>query len=314
MPYHTNEQLVTGLERSAERAGSRARLSQVGESVDGQPILAVTVAGPARLPDPSRAQVLLTANIHGNEVITSEVALGALDWLTADELRPEALALLDLADATIVPAVNPDGRRRPAQALHSGTPMLQVGRGNGRGVDLNRNFPYPADARDAWHPLSGTGVSWLPWYRGDAPLSEPESRALAKLAEQRRFRAALHLHSVGRLFLYPYCYTDRQPADLPAFLAMGDAFLAARTGPDYVVKQSRTWYAILGDLDDWMYDALGTLSATVEVSTPLAGVGSNPLRLLDSLMWMNPRDPTSSVHNNVPACLAALAEGVRQKS
>ncbi len=77
------------------------------------------------------------------------------------------------------------------------------------------------------------------------------------------------------------------------------------------IEQSRSWYAILGDLDDYLYDAFGTLSTTVELSVPLAGVWPNPLRLLCPFPFLNPRDPGPTIENNAEACLAALAEGAR---
>lgn len=313
MDYHDNEALEACVLAAAERAGARGRLEVAGETVEGRALRTVTVAAPGRAPDAARAQALVLGNIHGAEVIGSEVALAILDLLCAEAPVGHAAALLDLADVTTLCAINLDARARAlagARGLVGGAP-----RGNARGVDLNRNFPFPPDAKDPWHPLAGTHRRWLPWYRGPAALSEPESQALVALCDRLRPRAACNLHSVGRLFLYPYCYTDAAPPDLEAFLAMGEAFRAAQPdGVRYTVKQSRTWYGILGDLDDWLYDTHGSLSFTVELSVPLAGVGWNPLRLLNQFAWMNPRSPAGPIANAAEACLAALAEGCRRRS
>lgn len=311
MPYHTNEDLLAATRALAERAGPRARLESIGQTVGCRTIEAVRVALPGREPDVARPQALLTANIHGNEVISSEMALRVLELLTADEPGPAATELLQAGDCTVVPAINLDSRAPAAQALRGG--KGSASRRNAAGVDLNRNFPRPADARESWHPLAGTERKWLPWYRGPAALSEPEARAIAQLAEQLKPRGAINAHSVGRLFLYPYCYKADEPADLDAFLAMGAAFVGAQPHHAYEVKQSRAWYTVLGDLDDWLYDRFGTLSVTIELSVPLAGVGWNPWRLVaHPISWMNPRDPAQEVENTAEACLRALTVALGQ--
>jgi protein MpaA len=71
----------------------------------------------------------------------------------------------------VVPVVNPDGLERRSKD-------------NARGVDLNRNFP----ARN-WSPEHPAG-----YFPGAAPLSEPETAALAQLIEERRPKAIIAVH------------------------------------------------------------------------------------------------------------------------
>jgi predicted deacylase len=311
--YHTNDELSDCVVEWSARAGSRSREAVIGETAEGRAIRSATVAAPGHVPDESRPQVLATGNIHGAEVIGSEVALAILDALTAPKPGPRATTLLELADVTVVPAVNLDARARSLEAC-AGWGAGRAPRRNARGVDLNRNFPYPDGANDPWHPLAGTQVRWLPWYRGPEPLSEPETRALVELCDRLRPCASVSLHSVGRLFLYPYCYSAEEPADVGAFRAMGAAFREAQPGVKYTVKQSHSWYTILGDMDDWLYDTYGTLAFTVELSMPLAGVGWNPLRVLNQFAWANPRSPRGPIADASEACLAALAEGCRRRA
>jgi predicted deacylase len=311
MPYHDNEELTARVEALAHRAAIGAEVREIGRTVEGRAIPAVTLAAAPRDGEPPRPQVLLTANIHGPEVISSEVALGILELLCAPAPTPAAASLLELADVTVVPAVNLDSRGRAVKGFLEGRLRASAPRGNSHGVDLNRNFPFPAGAKDVWYPLSGTKITWLPWYRGKEPLSEPETRALADLAEATQPAAAINLHSVGRFFLYPYCYSYDEPVDVAFFRAMGEAFVASQPLRPYRVRQSRSWYAILGDMDDWLYDTFGTLSVTIELSKPLLGVGLNPLKLLNPFYWMNPKDPRETIANTAESCLVALAEGVR---
>ncbi len=312
--YHSNTQLLEEIERCADRAGERALLEAAGRTVQGRDIPVLRVAAAGRTPSWERPQAMVAANIHGTEVISSEVALRLAQLLTAAELGEGIGELLELADVAVLPAINLDARKKSAGALSEGRVLARAPRGNAHGVDMNRNFPFPRQVQDVWHPLAGTKHRWLPWYRGSEPGSEAEVRTLCALAERMKPLAAVNLHSVGRLFLYPWCCQPEAPADLEAFEAMGRAFVAAQPGRKYAVKQSRTWYTILGDMDDWLYDRFGTLSVTVELSAPLAGALGRPARFFSTLGWMNPTTPGPTVRNTAWACLAALLEGARCRS
>ena len=96
--------------------------------------------------DPRGRKILVVGCIHGNEQAGIPVA-EALE-------RVKAPAGVDL---WLVPVANPDG-------------VAADTRQNGAGVDLNRNFPF------GWRDLEGIYDS------GAHALSEPESRALARLA------------------------------------------------------------------------------------------------------------------------------------
>ncbi len=106
-------------------------------------------------------RALVLAAIHGNEMEATVVLSAALRALPSDDLR-----------WAVVLCANPDGAAR-------GT------RGNARGVDLNRNFP----TRN-WTPAPPTELS-----AGDAPASEPETRALVALVERLRPDLVVSIHA-----------------------------------------------------------------------------------------------------------------------
>ena len=307
MGYTANVDVEAFVDSLVERAGDRAAVHVVGESVEGRQIRATTVAPPGATPDPTRPQALVTANIHGVEVIAGEVALGVLTLLCTPGPRAHAAALLERADVTVVPMANPDSRESSVRAMRDGGRLPRGRRTNAHGVDLNRNFPFPPDARDVWYPLSGTRRRGLPWYRGEKPLSEPEAAPVDGLAGRLRPFATVNLHSTGRLFLYPYAYTARPPAHLDDFLAMGEALRAAQPMWKYRVKQSRSWYAILGCLNDYLYDEYGSLAVTLEVSATAESVRKHLGRATAPFWWANPPYPEPYVANDAPGVLAALA-------
>jgi murein peptide amidase A len=118
----------------------------VGESVAGEKIRAVRMGDPE-----SERKALVVGSIHGDERAGHAV-------VAALRRRAERIGDVDL---WVVRTVNPDGARRDT-------------RGNARGVDLNRNFPF------RWRPSSPS----IAEYSGPKPLSEPESRAVARLVDR----------------------------------------------------------------------------------------------------------------------------------
>jgi protein MpaA len=115
----------------------------VGHSMEGRALMAGWF-GPAAGPF-----VLVVGGVHGNEESSVAAAIAFGRWLALHP--PERRVLL-------LPALNPDG--------------VVAGRKNSaRDIDLNRNFP-----------AENFRTEHAPGYApGPAPLSEPETRALAAL-------------------------------------------------------------------------------------------------------------------------------------
>ncbi len=128
----------------------------LGHSALGRSIFALELGDPT-----SATKVLVVGCIHGNECAGIAVARNLITGSP-----PRAI------DLWVIPDLNPDG-------FASGT------RQNGRGVDLNRNFPY------RWRPLGHPGSLH---YSGTRPLSEPESRIASRLISRLRPRVSVWFH------------------------------------------------------------------------------------------------------------------------
>jgi murein peptide amidase A len=124
----------------------------LGRSLLGRPIDAYEVGNRS-----SPRKVLVVGCIHGNE--PAGIAVAHL----LEESSPRQ------SDLWILPVLNPDG-------------FAADRRGNARGVDLNRNFPW------RWRPLGGIYDS------GPRPLSEPESRIAYRLIERIRPTISIWFH------------------------------------------------------------------------------------------------------------------------
>jgi protein MpaA len=152
------------------------RIEVYGRSVRGAEL---------RVHVPPRPRHLLVAGMHGEEPETVLLARGILERVDAADAR-----------CAIVLCANPDGTA-------DGT------RQNARGVDLNRNFPA-ATWREGTTPSYPAGIDparRVPANRtnrlstGSAPLSEPESAALAALIDRLEPALVLDLHAPLELVL-----------------------------------------------------------------------------------------------------------------
>lgn len=125
----------------------------LGRSEQGRPIIAWETGDTN-----AKRRVLVVGCIHGNEPAGIAIANAVA--------RARAPAGTDV---WVVPDLNPDG-------VAAGT------RQNGRGVDLNRNFPY------RWQPLRGSS------YSGARALSERESRIAYRLISRIHPTTSIWFH------------------------------------------------------------------------------------------------------------------------
>jgi protein MpaA len=136
----------------------------LGYSSQGRPITAVARNGvpTSATRHPGGPLVLVIGCIHGDECAAVDAARQAIDG----ECPPPGDGLV------VVPNLNPDG--------------LAVGsRLNGRGVDLNRNFPVD------WRAGGSPGDAEYP---GARPFSEPETRIARRLIRGLRPDVTIWFH------------------------------------------------------------------------------------------------------------------------
>ncbi len=185
------------------------------------------------------------AGIHGSE--PEGVAL-------LDRLEEVLLSRPDLVEGLrviLVKRANPDGLAR-------GT------RFNARGVDLNRNFP----ARN-WKRLP-RGRS------GRAPLSEPETRALADLFRRWPPALVVTLHAARRSVNW-----DGPCADLAAKMAAENGYRL----------ESTVGYATPGSLGSWLGKDRDVPVITLELrrGSPRDLWKENRKALLEAVLWARKR-------------------------
>ncbi len=296
-PYPSPEARDSELRARVERLKGDVRV--YGHSVQGRPLLVGRVLREGG--DAGAGQrVLVAANIHGPEYISSQVALGLLAALAEGAAAVQALRRQ--AEIWVAPCLNPDAYARVWE--RGGVGALRALRPNARGVDLNRNFPLPTGRVRRRLPGAGSTRPGAATYVGEAPLSEPESAALAALCAEASFHAATSGHSfMGRLI--PAHVEDR-PA-YATYRGLCRAFAAAQPRARYGRLASRRFDTFTGELEDFLHHHHRTWAICVE-TFPWSASFRQHLRA-PSLFWrFNPRDPAPWVENDVlglAGCLAA---------
>ncbi len=114
----------------------------------------------------SEQPILLMGGIHGDEPEGVELAEKTLQWLKSQRLE-------SVAPWILIPCLNVDGFKNQTRV-------------NGRGVDLNRNYP---------------SSNWAPdfekerYFPGKSPGSEPEVQGVVELIQSFKPRLIIHCHS-----------------------------------------------------------------------------------------------------------------------
>lgn len=267
-------------------------VGSIGTSVMGKDIPYIRIGQGTR-------KIHANASVHANEWLTTPCLLRFIEQYArgidgaegrdAEQLHDEwgkqtgnpwvyggsPRDLMEHTSLWVVPMVNPDGVELVQQGVLPSHPLYHELRkwnegradfrgwkANIRGVDLNDQFP--AYWEEEVRRRGKTGPSRRD-YAGPAPLSEPESKALADLTEREQFDMVLSIHSQGQEIYWNY--RDLEPKESRDWALQ----LAAATGYRAVK---------LGGSDagykDWFIQRFGKPGFTVEV-----GLGVNPLPMRD---------------------------------
>ena len=144
----------------------------IGKTVENRDIIMFKIGNPAG------GRVLFDGALHGEENLGSEVLYFYAKWLLSSN-DPIANRILTGAYTLLIPALNVDNYRNVRTNAHH--------------VDLNRNFATNWEYAGSTNPSS-----W--YYRGPAPLSEPESQALVSVFQTYEPHFYMNLHRGATLF------------------------------------------------------------------------------------------------------------------
>ena len=247
------------------------KLVSIGKTVQGKDIFAIKVTkDAAQLDDGSRPSVLYSSTQHAREWITTEMNRRLLHHYLEQYAADAAIQrVVDTTELWFVPVANPDGYDH---AFTEGNRLwrknLRDNDGDGvitglDGVDPNRNFSY------RWgYDNEGSSPSFgSETYRGTAPASEPETRALDGLMSKIGFEFQINYHSAAELLLYGIGWQVATPTpdDLLYETLAGDDVNPAVAGYDPDI--SAELYTTNGETTEHAHNRYGTLAFTPEMST-----------------------------------------------
>ena len=234
--YHAPED-GDALLRALAQAHEHAGFAVIGTSSDGRDLGALWVGVDPSLGAPTLR--VLGAH-HGDEWSSFEVALAAATALV--ESYGEDLAITELLDEQtiwVVPYVNPDG-------------VMAGSRYSATDVDLNRNYDYQWSAT-AFRP-------------GDAPFSEPETRAVRDLGLWTLPHASLSLHAGATNVGYVWNWSTEATPDETALVELAQDYLERCGTNGFYVTNGADWYITYGDTNDWSYGRYGGWDFTIELT------------------------------------------------
>lgn len=221
---YSYDQMVQDLNTLQGRYGAHLQVHAIGTSLDGRTLYEAVLGNPD-----APKHILIHGGIHAREYMTPLLVMKQLEYgaefYDTGTFRGEPYSgILNSVAVHFVPMVNPDGialsqfgldairseelRQQIQQAYQEDLAQgrtqesfdryLTRWKTNGRGVDLNQNFPAN------WDLVTASPVPSYGTYKGTSPLSEPESRALADLVNSRTWSATVSYHSMGNVIYWDY--------------------------------------------------------------------------------------------------------------
>lgn len=177
----------------------------------------------------------------------------------------------------IIPMVNPDGVDLVLEGLqesnpyyeqllqwnNTGLPFSQVWQANIRGTDLNRNYPASWEEAKAQEESLGIFGPGPTRFGGPAPLSEPETQAVANFTRQHNFKLVISYHTQGQVIYWLY-----KNIQIPNARKIGELFALAS---GYELSET-PYEAAYAGYKDWFIEDFTKPGYTIE-----AGLGRNPL-------------------------------------
>lgn len=298
-PYPSPDAVLDEIRNMERLHPGMAEVFVAGKSAGGREILCVRIH---RGDDKVRPAALIAGSIHGDEYIANRTAMAAAAMLLHDD-DPVAEQVLERMDVYVLPLINPDGYVSTWES--SGELPAKKTRTNDNEVDLNRNYGKPAFHIPLPMGFSGSKDPESTRYTGPAPFSEPESKAVRKLARDKMFFAAVDYHCSGGMII-PVLADDRYTQ---RGLHQAARVYKKALAESYIISMFPWWMPFYqGSMEECLYREAGTVVLLIELGKKKDFKKGKDI----NHFWrFNPGDPESIARvskDNAGAALSALLE------
>lgn len=248
------------------------KIKTIGHSFQNRAILAMRLTNEKIKTE--KPQVLFLATHHAREWVATEMAMRLIKYLTSNfGSTARVTDLLNTTEVWVIPVANPDGYQYTFTNERLWRKNLRDNDGDGQitiadGVDLNRNF----DSHWGYDDEGSSPNQSSGQYRGPAPNSEPETKAVVDFIQDNDFKFVISYHTFGNLILYPWGWQVRTSSlDDPIFVAQAGtdanpAIYDSLLGEGYDPGVGADFYTTNGDFTDWCYYKLGIPAQGVELT------------------------------------------------
>ncbi|XP_004682491.1 PREDICTED: mast cell carboxypeptidase A [Condylura cristata] len=250
--YNNWDKIIAWTEKMVDKHPKMITRITIGKTAEDNPLYVLKIGGK----DGRRKAIFMDCGIHAREWISPAFCQWFVYQATKTYGKNKIMTkLLDQMNFYVLPVFNVDGyiwswtQDRMWRKNRSKNPNSKC-----IGTDINRNFNV------SWNSFSDTKNPCSPIYRGPAPESEKETKAVTDFIRRNRklIKAYITFHSYSQMILFPYGYTTELPPgynDLVKVAKIGAHVLSTRYETQYIHGPiASTLYPISGSSLDWAYN------------------------------------------------------------
>jgi carboxypeptidase D len=189
--YTTNSELGDVFSRLQKSYPHLIDVRSIGSSLDGEDLVVARIYKDVQRPRSILVPMFkYVGNMHGDETVGRQLLVYLAEYLVKNYgIVPDVTQLVDTTDIYLMPSMNPDGF---AKSREGSCESMQnyYGRYNGKGIDLNRDFPDRFDQKlieKLYHNKR-----------------QPETVAMMEWIKSNPFVLSANLHGGAVVASYPY--------------------------------------------------------------------------------------------------------------